>query len=68
MIDGTPAYRIGDRICRDRGALAGALEPLPKSEGVFIQVYDGVQVGFAVASIQIARDAGFEKVTYVPAR
>ena len=47
-------------------AMAAALEGLPTSVGVFIKVFDGVEVGFAVAAIQVARDAGFEQVTYVP--
>lgn len=66
--EGEPAYRLGTLITRDRTALADAIEPLPKSVGVFINVSDGVPVGFAVAAVQIARDAGFEQVTYVPAR
>lgn len=68
VIDGAPGYRIGAASCRDRSELADALEPLPKSAGVFIKVYDQVPVGFAVAAVQVARDAGFEKVTYVPGR
>lgn len=67
VLDGAPAYRLGDLVLRDRGALQDALAPLPKSVGVFVQVFDGVSVGFAVAAIQVARDAGFEQVTYVPA-
>ncbi len=63
-----PVYRLGSRTLIDRAALQAALEPLPKSEGVFINVHDQVPVGFAVAAIQVARDAGFDQVTYVPAR
>ena len=66
VLDGAPAYRLGERVMRSRGELAGALEPLPRTVGVFIDVNDGVPVGFAVAAIQLARDAGFEQVTYVP--
>jgi hypothetical protein len=33
-----------------------------------VRVYGGVDVGFAAAAIQCARDAGFEAVTYVPAK
>jgi biopolymer transport protein ExbD len=66
--DGALAYRIGERLCRDRESLAAALDPLPKSSGVFVKVHDGVDVGFAVAAVQIARDAGFQQVTYVPAK
>jgi biopolymer transport protein ExbD len=68
VLDGAPAYRLGPRVIRERGGLAQALDGLPTSVGVFINVYDGVPVGFAVAAIQVARDAGFEQVTYVPAQ
>ena len=66
-LNGAPVYRLGSRIMRDRRELAAVLEPLPKSVGVFVKVDDGVPVGVAVAAIQVARDAGFEQVTYVPA-
>ena len=68
VLDGAPAYRLGTRVIDQRADLADALRDLPTSVGVFINVSDGVPVGFAVAAIQVARDAGFEKVTYVPAR
>ena len=68
MIDGSPAYKVGEQIHRDRASLQSALEPLPKSQGAFVKVYDNVAVGFAVAAVQIARDAGFDQVTYVPAK
>lgn len=67
-IDGEPAYRLSSRVLRDRTELRDALEPLPKDAGVFILVHDEVPVGFAVAAIQVARDMGFDQVTYVPAR
>lgn len=65
-IGGQPAYVLGTRTFYERGELAVALEALPRSAGLFINVHDGVPVGFAVAAIQLARDAGFEQVTYVP--
>ena len=66
--EGGPAYRLGMRVYRDRAGLAAALEPLPKSVGVFINVSAGVPVGFAVTAIQVSTDAGFEQVTYVPVK
>ncbi|NNF45111.1 MAG: biopolymer transporter ExbD [Phycisphaerales bacterium] len=68
MSGDAPAYHLGGRILPDRDGLQAALEPLPKSVGVFVEVHDGVPVGFAVTAIQVARDAGFEQVTYVPAK
>ena len=61
-----PVYRLGNRVFEDRAALLQALGPLPKGPGLFVHVTDRVPVGFAVAAVQIARDAGFEQVTYVP--
>ncbi len=64
--EGQPAYRIGERIMRERAELIATLAALPKGEGIFINVSDAVPVGFAVAAMQEARNAGFEQVTYVP--
>lgn len=68
MLEGAATYRLATRTMRDRQQLLAALQPLPKEAGVFVQVYDGVPVSFAVAAIQIARDAGFDQVTYVPSK
>lgn len=67
MRDGEAGYRLGSRWLVGRGPLAEALEPLPKSVGVFVNVHDGVPVGYAATAIQIARDSGFTQVTYVAA-
>ncbi len=55
-------------MLRDKASLTEALEPLPKTPGLFIKVYDAVPVGAAAAAIQAARDTGFDQVTYVPAK
>lgn len=65
-IEGTPVYRIGARAMASREELGDLLDQLPKSEGLFVKVYDRVPVGFAVAALQEANDAGFSQVTYVP--
>lgn len=65
-VDGAPAYRLGANVYRERDALADAIAGFPKDIGVFVEVDDGVPVGYAVAAIQVSRDAGFEQVTYVP--
>ena len=67
LIDGTPAYRIGQSRFNDAGSLRAALKNLPTDPGLFVKVKDHVSVGFAVAAVQAARDVGFEQVTYVPA-
>jgi biopolymer transport protein ExbD len=67
VLDGAPAYQLGTRVMRDRSALRERLAHLPKSVGLLVRVADGVDVQFAVTAIQVARDAGFDQVTYVPA-
>jgi len=66
LINGSPAFRIGANVLADRSSLRAALEPLPKDAGLFVKVHDGVPVGFAVMAVQTGKDAGFDKVTYVP--
>jgi biopolymer transport protein ExbD len=61
-----PRYKIGERLTGDRAELLAILEALPRSAGVIVRVRDSLPVGFAVAAVQCARDAGFEQVTYVP--
>jgi biopolymer transport protein ExbD len=68
VADGVPVYVVGTRTSRDRAELLSLLEPLPKTAGVFVKVYGDVPVGFAVSAVQIAHDAGFTQVTYVPAK
>lgn len=68
QMDGEPAYQLGPSVFRKKAELRHALENLPKTAGVFIRVHNQVPVGFAVAAIQAAHDAGFDQVTYVPAK
>lgn len=67
VVEGTPVYLLGQRSFAGRDALASALRELPKDAGLFIRVHAGPTVGFAAAAMQAGRDAGFDKVTYVPA-
>jgi biopolymer transport protein ExbD len=65
--DGRPAFRLGDRVMTDKASLTTLLAALPKDSGVFIRVADAVPVEAAAAALQAAKDAGFVKVSYVPA-
>jgi biopolymer transport protein ExbD len=67
MRDSAPAYLLGEQVIRDRQQLATIIQKLPRDPGIIIRVQDNVPVGFAVAAIQESRNAGFERVTYVPA-
>lgn len=68
MFDGRPGFRLAGRVFRSKEALGEVLAELPKEGGVFIEGADTVSVRWATAAIQAGRDAGFEKVTYVPSR
>jgi biopolymer transport protein ExbD len=63
-----PAYKLGERLFASREPLVEALRSLEKSAGLFVRVSPGPTVGFATAAVQAGRDAGFEQVTYVPAK
>ena len=65
-VNSVPMYQLGDRSFSTREQLAIVLEKLPKEPGVIFRVGNNLSVGFAIAAIQEARNAGFEKVTYVP--
>ncbi len=64
---GKPSFRLGDRVMFEREQLTQILKLLPKERGVFVRVRDDVPVSAATAAVQACRDAGFTKVTYVPA-
>lgn len=60
-------FRLGARVLMDKASLVAALRELPTEPGVFVRVSDEVRVESAAAAVQACRDAGFEKVSYVPA-
>ncbi len=65
---GNILFRIGTNEFTTRESLAAALAELPLERGLFVRIHSGVDVGSAAAAIQVARDTGFEAVTYVPAK
>jgi biopolymer transport protein ExbD len=65
---GGVAFRMGERVVTDRPALAQLLHTLPRENGVFVRVNPGVTVGAAAAAVQECSNAGFTKITYVPAK
>jgi biopolymer transport protein ExbD len=64
--EGAAVFRLGDLVLRDRPGLEGVLRQLPKDDGVFVKVPGDVPVWAAAMALQAARDAGFNKVSYVP--
>jgi len=67
LVNGVPGYRIGSRVLTTKEDLTALLANLPTEGGVFIRVANDVPVSAAAAAIQAAKDAGFTKVSYVPA-
>lgn len=65
---GVPTFVIGELRTTSRDELAALLRQLPKEPGVAVRVADDVPVSMAVAAMQAAADAGFEKRSYVPAK
>lgn len=65
--DGKPEYRLGARVVNDKAGLVDVLRALPKEGGVFIRTAGNVRVEAAAAALQACRDAGFIRITYVPA-
>ncbi|MBX3377482.1 MAG: biopolymer transporter ExbD [Phycisphaeraceae bacterium] len=65
---GKARFRIGERTMDSRDALTVVLRQLPRENGVIVRVSSGITVESAAAALQATRDAGFQKVSYVPAR
>jgi biopolymer transport protein ExbD len=68
LVDGLPAYTISGQTFRDAPSLGAMLRTLPKEMGVFVRSDGQVSVGWTVGAVQAATDAGFTRITYVPAR
>lgn len=68
ILRGAPGFGLGSRIYRDRESLAAALSGLSKEGGLIVRGSAAANVSHIAAAMQAARDAGFERVTYVPAQ
>lgn len=66
--EGKVIFRLAGRVLPTRAELLAALRPLPKEIGVVIRGTDSVSVAAIAAATQTCRDAGFDKVSYVPMR
>lgn len=61
-------YRLGDRTFSDRADLRAAVSQLPREVGIVVRVADNAPVWAAAAAVQVCHDAGFTKISYVPAK
>lgn len=68
LVDGAPAFVLGQRVFRDQQSLRTTLEELPKEAGVFVRVFGDVRVEWVASALQACEDAGFARVNYVPAK
>ncbi len=60
-------FAIGSREVSTREDLEAILRQLPKEGGVFVRVLPLATVDSAAAALQACKNAGFTKVSYVPA-
>jgi biopolymer transport protein ExbD len=61
-------YKIGDRVLADRASLLALLRQLPKEAGIVVRVSNEVPVSAAATAVAAGREAGFTRISYVPAR
>lgn len=59
-------FTIGQVVARDQGSLTDILRRLPREPGVAVRSSPEAPVSAVAAALQAARDAGFEKRSYVP--
>lgn len=64
--EGGVRFTIGRVVVRDRESLTAVLEKLPREPGVAVRSAPDAPVSAVAAALQAARDAGFEKRSYVP--
>jgi hypothetical protein len=60
-------FRLGAHALTELSDLRRLLLELPKASGVVVRVANDVPVDAAAAALQTCKDAGFVKVSYVPA-
>ncbi|CAN5764657.1 hypothetical protein BH11PLA1_BH11PLA1_03890 [soil metagenome] len=62
---GATKFIIGGRTVADRTSLRAVLAGLPKEPGIVVRVADDADVAAAATALQVAKDVGFNKVSYV---
>lgn len=64
-LDGRPRWVIGERIVTDRATLRSLLNELPREVGLVVAPEPDAPLEATVAAVQLARELGFTKVSYV---
>jgi biopolymer transport protein ExbD len=65
-VNGVAVYRLGDRAMRDRAELREVLSQLPKDPGLLVGAEPSAPMEAIAGAVQLAKDAGFVKVSYQP--
>ena len=60
-------FRIGQRVVGSKDELRAILAQLPKEGGIILRVRGDAPVAAAAAADQACKDAGFTRMSYVPA-
>jgi biopolymer transport protein ExbD len=60
-------YRMGERVMASREELAGVLDRLPREAGIIVRPSAAVPVAATAEAVQVAKDAGFTRISYVVA-
>ena len=63
---GKPIFMIGEVIVYDKQSLVSLLKRLPKEPGIAIRSAPNAPISAIAIALQAARDAGFQKRSYVP--
>ena len=64
---GGARFRIGEWAVTEKPKLISVLAKLPKQAGIIVKVAGDVPVEAAATALQACKDAGFVRVSYVPA-
>lgn len=59
-------FTIGQVMVRDKAGLTRVLQRLPREPGVAVRSAPDAPISAIAAALQAAKDAGFEKRSYVP--
>ncbi len=62
-----PRFRIGEWAVTEKTKLITVLARLPKQAGIVVRVSGEVPIEAAATALQACKDAGFNRVSYVPA-
>ncbi len=66
MQNDRPVWVIGELIVQDSKAIEQVLSSLPKEPGIVIKSVPDAPISAIAAALQAARNAGFQKRSYVP--